>query len=412
MTEPTGIAALRIDRDARPVARPRRWAWPALALLAAAAATAAAVLLRPGAPTVEVATARAPGAAPAAVLNGSGYLTARRKATVAATITGRVVELLVEEGQQVAAGQVLARLDDTAQRAQLAVAEAERAVAAAAVDEAAAGLGEAERTLARSVDLVAQGMVSPQDLDRQRTAAELARLRLEGARLRALAAQRRGEQAGRDLDDCVVRAPFAGIAVSKNAQVGEIVSPVSAGGGFTRSGIATIVDMASLEIEVDVNEDRIARVAPGQAVEAVLDAHPGWRIPARVRTVIPTADRQKATVKVRIAVEAQDPRLLPDMGVKVAFQPQAQAAAGSASAPAVRVLVPAAAVRGQGAATVVFLVRDGRAERRAVTVGPANGSDLGIVAGLAAGDRVVVGGPADLADGQEVRERTPSGQWR
>ncbi|HKS38839.1 MAG TPA: efflux RND transporter periplasmic adaptor subunit, partial [Verrucomicrobiae bacterium] len=196
-----------------------------------------------------------------------------------------------------------------------------------------------------------------------------------------------------------IRAPFAGIVTSKNAQPGEMISPMSAGGGFTRTGICTIVDMSSLEIEVDVNESFINRVGSGQPVEATLDSYPDWRIPAKVIAIIPTADRQKATVKVRVGFEKLDPRMLPDMGVKVAFQSTGEAPAASRN-----VVVPKTAVRQHDSRAVVWIVRDGRVERRAVTAGPARGDEVTIAAGLSGGDRVVVEGPADLADGTRVTE--------
>jgi RND family efflux transporter MFP subunit len=202
------------------------------------------------------------------------------------------------------------------------------------------------------------------------------------------------------LDNTIIRAPFAGIVVSKDAQRGEMVSPISAGGGFTRTGIATIVDMNSLEIEVDVNESYIARVKPEQAVTAALDAYPDWQIPAKVRTVIPTADRQKATVKVRVAFDRLDPRILPDMGVKVTFlgeEPRTGATGPTG------VLVPRPAVREEGGSPVVFVVRDGRVERRAVRLGQARGNDQEVVAGLSDGEQVVVKGLEGLRDGQRVR---------
>jgi RND family efflux transporter MFP subunit len=203
-----------------------------------------------------------------------------------------------------------------------------------------------------------------------------------------------------DLDDTVIRAPFAGVALSKDAQPGEMVSPVSAGGGFTRTGISTIVDMSSLEIEVDVNESFINRVTPGQKVEATLDAYPDWRIPAHVITIVPTADRQRATVLVRIAFEQLDPRILPDMGVKVAFMGAPEPASATPARP--RVMAPRAAIRTDQGQAVVFVVVADRVERRAVRVGESKGDQVEIVSGLAAGDRVVVEGPAGLADGSKV----------
>jgi RND family efflux transporter MFP subunit len=273
------------------------------------------------APEVRVATARSvAGSGLATLLNASGYVEPRRRGTVAAKITARVVEMLADEGMRVEAGQVLARLDDSDAQRRLAVARATRDVAAAAVQDLEVNLANAERELARQRDLQSQGVASEQALDNARTAADSLRARLAVTRQQVVEAQAAVAIAEQDVDNCTVRAPFAGIVVSKDAQPGEMVSPVSAGSGFTRTGIATVVDMASLEVEVDVNESYIARVEPGQRVEATLDAYPDWKIPASVRTVIPTADRQKATVKVRIAFDQLgDPRILPDMGVKVSF---------------------------------------------------------------------------------------------
>jgi RND family efflux transporter MFP subunit len=206
------------------------------------------------------------------------------------------------------------------------------------------------------------------------------------------------------LDDTVIRAPFSGIVTSKNAQPGEMISPLSAGGGFTRTGICTIVDMGSLEIEVDVNESYINRVAPGQPVAATLDAYPDWKLPAKVIAIIPTADRQKATVKVRVGFEKLDARILPDMGVKVAFQGGEKEAGAAAAEATAGVLVPKAAVRPQGGRDYVWVVRNGRVERRAGTLGPARGDEFGVVAGVVAGERLMVEGPAGLADGATVKE--------
>jgi RND family efflux transporter MFP subunit len=199
-----------------------------------------------------------------------------------------------------------------------------------------------------------------------------------------------------------VRSPYDGIVVSKDAQRGEIVSPVSAGGGFTRTGIATVVDMQSIEIEVDVNEAYIARVMPGQKVIATLDAYPDWQIPCTVRTVIPTADRQKATVKVRISFDHLDPRILPDMGVKVAFlgnQPSAQEKSRA------RALIPKSSVHAEEGKSLVFVVRGGKLERRAVSLGTEHGNDVEVMAGISPGDMLVVKGAENLQDGQSVQEK-------
>lgn len=253
------------------------------------------------------------------ILNASGYITARRIATVSSQITGLITEVSVEEGMIVEPGQVLARLDDAVARVDLGLAEARLASQRAAIDSVRANLAEAERVYERARRLRGENLVSEAELtessarvdslsaDLKRSEADIAVLEYEIARQREL------------LLDHVITAPFAGVVTVKNAQPGEIVSPGSAGGGFTRTGICTIVDMASLEIEVDVNEAFIGRVFGGQRVVANLDAYPDWDIPASVIAIIPTADRAKATVKVRIGIEARDPRILPDMGVKVAF---------------------------------------------------------------------------------------------
>lgn len=348
---------------------------------------------------VTVASARAAGTGPVALLNASGYVTPRRRATVAAKITGRLNQVLVEEGMRVEADQVLATLDDTDAQARLASAEAERDATRASQADLEVNLANAERELRRAEQLRAEGIFPAQTADQARTAVESLRARIALVTEQVRAADARIQVVRQDIDNTVIRAPFAGMVVSKDAQRGEMVSPISAGGGFTRTGIATIVDMSSLEIEVDVNESYIARVKTGQPVTAVLDAYPDVEFPARVRTIIPTADRQKATVKVRIAFNKLEPRILPDMGVKVTFlgeQPKETVAAGT-------VLVPRPAVRDDAGQPVVFVYRDGMAERRAVRLGAVRGSDQEIIAGIAAGDQVVTSNQQNLQDGQAVR---------
>jgi len=348
---------------------------------------------------VRVATVQSvAGAGAATLLNASGYVEPRRRATVAAKITARVVEMLAEEGMRVEAGQVLARLDDSDAQRRLAAVRAGRDVAVAAVSDLEVNLANAERELRRQRDLQSQGVASEQALDNASTAAESLKARLAVVRQQVREAEAAVAISLQDVDNCTVRAPFAGIVVSKDAQPGEMVSPVSAGSGFTRTGIATVVDMTSLEVEVDVNESYIARVEPGQRVEATLDAYPDWKIPASVRTVIPTADRQKATVKVRISFDALDPRILPDMGVKVAFLAEPDPQGGGE-----RTVVPQEAVRTEGERSVVFVVRDGRLERRAVRTGPARSGEVEVLAGVRAGEVVVVAGPETLRDGQRAR---------
>jgi RND family efflux transporter MFP subunit len=327
-------------------------------------------------------------------------VTPRRRATIAAKITGRVTEIFAEEGMRVEPGQTLATLDDSDARARLLSARADRDATAAALADLRVKLANAERDRRRMEELWRDGGISEQVVDQARTAADSLRARITLAEQQVRAAEARIAVAQQDLDNTIIRAPFAGIVVSKDAQRGEMVSPTSAGGGFTRTGIATIVDMTSLEIEVDVNESYIARVKPGQPVTASLDAYPEWRIPAKVRTVIPTADRQKATVKVRVAFDRLDPRILPDMGVKVTFlgEDSSDRATGRT-----RVLVPRAAVREEGGVQVVFVYREGRVERRAVRLGQARGDEQEVMAGLSGGEQIVVKGLEGLRDGLRVR---------
>jgi RND family efflux transporter MFP subunit len=399
------LASLRIDRSER--AERRRGPWVLLAvLLVAAAAGVWAWTSRDAVPEVRTAVAASRSGTPAAtgVLNASGYVTARRRATVSSKVTGKVLDVFVEEGQAVRKGQVLARLDDAQIRAMLAVAEAQLGAAERAAAEDEARLREAKLTLDRRQQLVEEQVISRAELDaaEAQVASLEARIALAEQQVRVARTQVHARQT--DLDDMVVRAPFDGVAISKDAQPGEMISPVSAGGGFTRTGIGTIVDMSSLEIEVDVSESYINRVRPKQPVEAVLDAYPDWRVPAHVITTVPAADRQRATVRVRIGFEALDPRILPDMGVKVTFL--AERPPDAEGEPRTRLLVPRAAVRSPEGVPVVFLVREDRVERRAVRTGGTEGEQIEIVSGLNAGDRVVVDGPATLADGARVKERS------
>jgi RND family efflux transporter MFP subunit len=341
-------------------------------------------------------------AGPGAVLNASGYVTARRRATVSSKVTGKVMDVLVEEGHAVKQGQILAHLDDTQARAALAYAEAQLAAALKGAAEDKARLQQAELTLQRRQQLMKENVVGKAELDQAQSDVDSLKARIAYTEQQVNVAESQVNMQKTNLADMVVRAPFSGIAITKDAQPGEMISPVSAGGGFTRTGICTIVDMSSLEIEVDVNESYINRVRPQQKVEAILDAYPDWRIPAHVITTIPSADRQKATVKVRIAFEQLDPRILPDMGVKVSFlrdeDPQAQT---TRTAP--RTVVPKAAVRTIDGHSVVFVVTADRLERRAISLGLENGDQVEVLAGVTAGERVVVDGPQTLKDGDKVK---------
>ena len=333
------------------------------------------------------------------VLNASGYVTARRQATVSSKVTGKVIEVLVEEGMAVEEDQVLARLDDTTERSYLALAEAQLRAAQGALAELEVRHEEAELDLGRQSRLLEQRLIGQADLDTAQAEADWLGARIANQREQMVVAEREIDVRRTALADTIIRAPFTGVAISKDAQPGEMISPVSAGGGFTRTGICTIVDMDSLEIEVDVNEAYINRVSDGQRVVASLDAYPDWNIPASVITTIPAADRQRATVLVRIALdELGDPRILPDMGVNVAFLETDQPAA---AAEPTRLWVPAAAVRVDGGQPVVFVLRGGQVERRAIGLGLEDGEEVEVTTGVGAGDLVVIEGPP-LADGDRV----------
>jgi RND family efflux transporter MFP subunit len=480
------LKQLRIDRDARVSrSRARTFALAGAVLLALAGGLVWLVLARAAPPVVRTAVARpaGPTGEGGSILDASGYVTARRQATVSAKITGKVVAVLIEEGMRVEEGAVLARLDDTEAKAQLALsraqlaasrsqvaeiraqleqaerdhqrqrelferrapletARAQLAAAQAQLLEVRAQIEQAEREYERQRELFERQLIAAQALDVARAQRDALRARLAAGAEQVRVAQEavavaevntaqalETAQAQRDalraklaaageairvaqeavavaevqLDNTVVRAPFSGVVVAKAAQPGEMVSPLSAGGGFTRTGIGTIVDMESLEIQVDVNEAFINRVKPGQPVEASLNAYPDSRLAAEVIAIIPTADRSKATVKVRIALKQRDARVVPDMGVRVAFLDRPPAAPDAGTPSRAGVLVPADAVRPDGDQGVVFVYVDGKVERRRVTPGPTFGADRQVLSGLRPGDRVVVSPPDSLRDGAAVR---------
>ncbi|HET7342738.1 MAG TPA: efflux RND transporter periplasmic adaptor subunit [Methylomirabilota bacterium] len=393
------LRELRIDRHERPPRSRRRWWVVGAVLVAVLAVGVAFTWARLTTPVVRTAVARAGATAGGgidSVLDASGYVTARRQATVSAKITGKVTEVLIDEGMRVTEGAVLARLDDTEARQQVALASAQLAAARSQDGEIRAQLAQAERDYTRSQELFSRQLVAEQSMDAARAQRDTLRAKLAAAREQIRVAAESLTLAQVQLDNTVIRAPFSGIVVAKAAQPGEMISPISAGGGFTRTGIGTIVDMDSLEIQVDVNESFINRVAPGQPVEAMLNAYPEWKIPGSVIAIIPTADRSKATVKVRIAIQSKDPRIVPDMGVRVAFL---SAAPGAAAPAATGVLVPADAVRGDA----VFVYAGGRVERRTVAPGRTVGTEREIVKGVSPGERVVVAPPPSLKDGGTVR---------
>jgi RND family efflux transporter MFP subunit len=394
------LEELRIDRGSAPRSRPKKWL--VVTGLVALAVVAGLVwwLNRPKAAVVRTMLVQeTTSGGQRTLLNASGYVTARRQATVSSKVTGKVVEVMVEEGMKIEAGQVVARIDSSNVEKSLRLAEAQSESARKALEETKANIEQAERELVRFTQLAANKVASQSDLDRVDAEAKSLRARLEKQKADVVVSEREIAQWQQQLDDTIIRAPFAGIVTSKNAQPGEMISPMSAGGGFTRTGICTLVDMSSLEIEVDVNESYINRVEPGQKVEATLDSYPDWHIPSKVIAIIPAADRQKATVKVRVGFEKLEPRILPDMGVKVAFQ-----GADDKQSASRNVVIPKAALQQRDGRDVIWIARDGRVEKRAVTVGTRRGDEVTVTAGLNGGEKVVVEGADKLADGARITE--------
>jgi len=399
---------LRIDRREPPPQRRSRG--PGIWIVLAVAALLLLALggwwlLREQPRAVRIATAAALAddarAVTSSVLDATGYVTARRQATVSSKITGKVIELLIEEGQQVREGEVLARLEATDADAQRTLSAAQLAAARSDVARARAQLSLADKSLQRNRDLHARQLVAQAVLDQSIAERDALAAQLDSVQRNVAVAEAALAMSEIGVDNTVIRAPFDGVITVKAAQPGEIVSPISGGGGFTRTGIGTVVDMQSLEIQVDVNEAFIGRVRPEQRVEAVLNAYPDWRIPAEVIAIVPTADRSKATVKVRIAFLENDPRIVPDMGVRVAFLQEPDAAAKAAPVSA-GVSVPAAAVVTRDGKPAVFVVRDGVARLREVQAAEPRDGQRRVTRGLAVGEQVIVSPPAELADRARV----------
>jgi RND family efflux transporter MFP subunit len=402
------LKELRIDRDVpEDGSSSRLRLWLAVGAAAAVLAGLAFWFLGREKPIeVTVATARALPATSAgtSVLDATGYVTARRQATVSAKITGKVQDIRIEEGQHVEAGDILATLDDSEARVDADLRRAQVAAARAQLDEARATSANADREYKRQQDMAERKLTSVSALDAARTQSEALAARVSSQTSSVKVAEEALQAAQVQLGNTIVRAPFGGVVTVKAAQPGEMISPISAGGGSIRTGIGTIVDMDSLEIQVDVSEAYINRVQPNQKVEAVLNAYPDWRIPASVIAIVPTADRSKATVKVRIALGVKDPRIVPEMGVRVAFL-ESRESASNAHAPPRGVLVPAEAIRQDGGKDVVYVVKDGRAERRAVSLGGTLGESREVQAGVSSGDAVVLEAPTNLKDGDAVVAR-------
>ncbi len=390
---------LRIDRDAPPASEKKPLKWLLLASVVAGAAFAGWFFTFPpegGGLVVNTAVARAASAvgASSSVLDATGYVVARRQATVSAKTTGKVVEVLIEEGMIVEEGQLLASLDDSIPRAQLELSESQLQAARAGLAELEVSLRQAQLDLSRTQGLATRNLASQADLDRDGLDVEALQARIERVGKDIIVAERNVGVQRRLLEDMQIRAPFAGVVIAKAAQPGEMISPVSAGGGFTRTGICTIVDMDSLEVEVDVNESYINRVFPRQPVEVTLNAYPDYHFPAEVIAIIPAADRNKATVRVRVALLEKDERVLPDMGVRVAFLDD-QAVSTPAPAPG-GVLVPSDSVASDDGGAFVYVVTGERAARRSVTTGDREGSRIRVLSGLDSGERVVAQLSAEL----------------
>lgn len=396
------LSELKIDRSEQPQ-EPRRWPWILAGVVVAAAVVGfmlRAILNGPIDVTAETVRLTQTGSGASSVLDASGYVVARRQATVSSKIAGKILDVLIEEGMRVEKDQVVARLDASSQNALLALAQAQAGSARAVLVEIQAQLTQAELDLARSEELHRRQLTSNAELDAARANAETLLARLASGRENVVVAQRNIDVSQDQLNNTVIRAPFAGVVVTKNAQPGEMISPISAGGGFTRTGICTIVDMTSLEIEVDVNEAYIQRVQSGQPVDAVLDAYPDWNIPAEVIAIVPTADRQKATVRVRIGFRERDERVLRDMGVKVAFL---GGNGDSAETTQANIYINRDALRSDNEGSFVWIVRNDSVQRRAVSSGPSSSRGQQVTSGLSPGDRIIVAEEEPLTNGQTVR---------
>ena len=399
---------LRIDRSEPPSSDGHGKWWATGVAVVIIAASAFWYLTRPTGVPITTAVAQAAGGASGAsagpsLLDASGYIVARRRATVSSKVTGKVVKVMLEEGQRVEAGQIIALLDDSNWRAALSQSKAQLEQAEANVASAQTAFDDAKPIFDRAEKQKAAAVISAQSFDESHAQFNVAHNNLLVAERGVEAARAGVDVAQRSLEDTVIRAPFAGIVTEKAAQPGEMVSPISAGGGFTRTGIGTLVDMESLEVEVDVSENFINRVRPQQPVTIKLNAYPDWDIPGSVIAMIPTADRAKATVKVRIAIGQKDPRIIPEMGARVAFLSDNEQKASDAKSPVSGVIIPADAVSTSGAASIVFVVHGATVERRAVRLGAKISSGQIVNAGLEPGNVVALGDLSKLGDGARVR---------
>jgi RND family efflux transporter MFP subunit len=402
------LSSLRIRRETEPRRLPpRRFLLVAIGLVALIVVAAAAAYIARGRVTeVRVASAALRGGDSGGGLTANGYVVARTKASVSSKVPGRLASLNYEEGDAVPAGAVIARLEAAEYQAAAHQARAELLALEAVRHEVEAALAQATRGRDRARALAeaapGDGLVSRQAVEDAETALAVAEARLQAATARIESARQGLAMAEANLENTLVRAPFAGTVLRKDAEVGEVVAP-SVGGGLTRGAVVTMADLSTLEVEVDVNESYIAGIRSEQPAEIVLDAYPGERFPGRVRQVVPTADRQKATVLVRVAIDSQDPRILPEMGARVVFRAVAGEGESGAAAAGPRVFVPAAAVRSEAGETVVYVVADGRVRRQVIEAGPVSGGEREVRAGLRGGETLVLEPPPGLVDGAPVR---------
>ena len=390
---------LKIDRRAGAPKKQRRWPW----IVGALAAVLIAFFVFRGGKPAEVETLNPRSAAesgPASVLDASGYVTARRIATVSSKITGKVKEVYIEEGQRVKEGEILARLDVQDAQAQYQLSQSQVASSESQLAEARAQLSLAESTYRRNKQLAGSQFVSRSALDAAKADRDARAARLVSLQQSVKVSKDQLGVSALNIDNTVIRAPFDGVIVAKAAQPGEMISPISGGGGSIRTGIGTLVDMDSLEVQVDVNEAYIGRVTPKMPIEAVLNAYPEWKIPGEVIAIVPTADRSKATVKVRVALNSKDTRIVPDMGVRVSFLE-----AKDASKPLSGFWIPNGAIIKDGEQQFVFTVVDGKAKRTAISAADSNDSETRVDKGLGKGDSVIASPGKDLKDGAKVANK-------
>jgi len=399
------LSQLHIDRNARST-KSHGMRWLIVGIVVLALAGLLFWLFYEPAPLpvkIQMASMATVDSSSASVLDATGYVVARRAATVSSKVTGKVAEVLFEEGMTVQKNQILAKLDDLNARKSVEVVKAQLSAAKSDVAEVHARLVEAKLSYERNKSLIDKKLVSQAAFDLAKSSYESLKAQLNNREEIVAVNETLLAQQKQFLDDLVIRAPFSGVVLSKDSQPGEMISPISAGGGFTRTGICTLVDMASLEIEVDVNESYIQRVRAGQLAEAMLEAYPEWKIPAKVAAIIPTADRQKATVKVRISFQDLDPRILPDMGVKVAFlNPEPPEKVKPKEPFGIR--VPTSAVRSVEQNKFVFVVKDGVIEQRKIKINASYGSDVYISEGLNSGEDFVVEANPKLKSGVKVMQ--------